>query len=205
MKYKGHNVYFLSIVAILNCFNFSTNYAQPQNDSLLIFRHNKFGDSPELVKENETASYMQDFRGFNVHVISYADEFADLEVRIDYTFRNGILTEASYNIDNTDDLFGDFIKLRTKLENVFGEPHYFANSRISDSAIWIRQNDYGAYKGPELYWQFANGFIVLHASKFKDEESLTVLYVMNKTIDNYGGEKIQMPNWSPQLKQNIHQ
>jgi hypothetical protein len=190
------NKKFLSINLVL--FTFLTickhTYSQTISDSLYSFRGTYFGAKAQQVEANETAKYMQDFNGLNIHALSYKGEFAEIDVRIDYVFREGILVEGSYNIADSDNLIDDFKRFFEALKNDFGSPTFYSNGLIDNDNIWIKASDYGAYKGPELYWQFKNGFIALIASKFKNEETLTTIYTINKNISEYGPDIMELPD-----------
>ncbi len=183
-----HRVVFFSIILAV-----PVTKAQSAYDSLNTFREIRFYSLPEEVEELESAKYMQEFTGFGIYAISYKGKFAGLDVRIDYTFREDKFKEGSYNIAESDNIREDFYSFQSELENIYGKPHFYSNRLISDKDIWIKESDYGSFKGPELYWQFKNGFIVLLASKFKEEESLTILFAVDKDIGSYGAEKVPLP------------
>lgn len=182
---------------ILLCNSLFAQVNPPGTDSLGSFRGIPWGASPGFVRENETSLYLQSFKGFGTYSLSFNGEFADKQVRIDYSFRDDKFIEGAYTLNTVGDIRTDYTDIQTFLAHQFGSPDYWSNSLVGSENIWIKVNDYGKYKGPELYWQFVNGFIVLHASKFKDEITVTIMYVVNKNIPGYGSNKIFIPAQHP--------
>lgn len=170
------------------------------HDSLKNFRGINWGASPELVRETEQSAYLQSFNGFGTYSLSFSGQFADKQVRIDYSFKNNKLVEGSYTLQSVGDVKKDFIDVKNHLTTVYRKPDYRANRSIASGDIWNKINDYGKYKGPELYWEFENGFIALVAGKFKDEITITVMYVAAGKISDYNTEELFIPDPS-QLQQ----
>jgi hypothetical protein len=153
------------------------------------FRKAVWGSSMDQVRLAETETYMQQFHGFGIDALSYEGDIAGLTARIDYSFKNGKLFEGSYVINPQDNIKPDFRKLRDFLVEKFGKPDYRAGLLIDSDSIWIKVTDYGEFKGPELYWKFADGFIGLIASRFDNNITLTILYSSDTTIVNYGKDR----------------
>jgi hypothetical protein len=154
------------------------------------FRNAPWGSSVNEVKNMETESYMQSFQGFGIYAISYKGKVAGLTAWIDYTFINDKLIEGSYLFEPPGNFGDDFNKLRIFLVSGYGNPDF----RAGPDSIWIKVTDYGRFKGPELYWQFNNGFIALIASKFNDEITIIILY-SNRSIEEYNKER-EVPSGS---------
>ncbi|MBN1302622.1 MAG: hypothetical protein JW995_15495 [Melioribacteraceae bacterium] len=167
-------------------------YCSP-TDSLIQFRGFPFGSSVNTVELNEKAGYLQTFKGFGLLALSYTGDIFGEQARIDYIFRDSILTEGSYNIDCSGRTRELFIKLTHELSSLYGNADFYANNLISSDTLWIKANEFGLYDGPELYWNFDNGFICLLASRFNKEETITILYVVNKEINEYSSEAISLP------------
>lgn len=182
----------LIVVIILNGLIFSAEIQSSRFDSLSTFRGISWGSSPEFVRDNETAAYMQSFKGFGIYAISYSGNFAGYKARIDYSFKDNQLHEGSYSFENFDNILRTFTRLKNELVSIYGSPNYWANKLITSDNIWIKINDYGKFKGPELYWEFSNGFIALHASRFKDKQTLTILFVHKKKISDYNSNKLNV-------------
>ncbi len=72
----------------------------------------------------------------------------------------------------------------------YGKPNFRSGLSIDSDSIWIKINDYGKFKGPELFWKFNNGFIGLIASKFEDDITISILYSNDKSIEEYGRDRL---------------
>ncbi len=179
--------YFILLILIL-----SISFSYPQNNKyeriLKDFRGIPWNASKEDVKKNENAYYLQLFSGFGIEALSYKGKIAGLEARIDYTFRNNKLIEGSYSISSNSSFKSDFISLTEYLSKQYGKPDYMAGPLIHSDSVWIKENNYGKFRGPELYWKFKNGFIGLHSSRFRERITTTILFVYGKTIEEYGSE-----------------
>jgi len=154
------------------------------------FRGYNWGNSLDYVKSTETENYLQSFHGFGIDALSYKGKIAGLTARIDYSFKDGKLFEGTYTINPDDEIGNDFNKLKEYLSDEFGKPNFRAGPSINSDSFWIKINDYGKYKGPELFWKFSNGFIGLIAAKFEDDISITVLYSTSNSIEEYGQDRI---------------
>jgi len=154
------------------------------------FRGYNWGISLDYVKSTETESYLQSFHGFGIDALSYKGEIAGLTARIDYSFKDRKLFEGTYTINPVNEIRDDFNKLKFFLTDEYGKPNFRAGQSINSDSIWIKINDYGKYKGPELFWKFSNGFIGLIAVKFEDDITITVLYSKGNSIEEYGQDRI---------------
>ena len=168
-------------------FLFSYSFSQNKKESKLpAFRHFEWGASPEKVKENESARYLQTFSGFGTYALSFRGEFLELDSRIDFSFKDSMLVEGSYQIGSDFTYEKDFIKIRDHFTKLFGKPAYWAITKFDSKPRWIRQSDLGSFRGPELFWEFDDGFIAMQSSKYIEEITITVLYVHNQKINEYG-------------------
>lgn len=154
------------------------------------FRGYNWGISLDYVKTKETGSFLQSFHGFGIDAFSYKGDIAGLTARIDYSFKDGKLFEGTYTINPEDAIKRTFKKLEKYLSNELGKPNFRAGRLIDSDSIWIKYNDYGKYKGPELFWKFSNGFVGLIASRFEDDITITVLYSNGKSIEEYGSNRL---------------
>ena len=158
------------------------------SDSIKIlpeFRNVKWNSSLKDVREKETAHYLQTFYGFGIEALSYKGKIAGLDARIDYDFKDKKLSEGSYRIISEDNFKEDFQTLLIFLENQYGKPGFRAGPLYTFDSVWIKTNDHDLYAGPSIYWVFKNGFIGLISQKYKEEITLTILYVYNSAIDEY--------------------
>lgn len=157
-------------------------------DSILTlpeFRSIKWGSSLKNVQEQETAHYLQTFSGFDIEALTYKGNIAGLDARIDYTFRKEKLSEGSYTVISKDNFREDLLKLLSFLGENYGKPGYGSGPLYTSDSVWIKLNDYGKYIGPAFYWEFRDGFIGLISQKFKEEVTLTILFVSDLTIEEY--------------------
>ena len=154
------------------------------------FRGNDWGSSLAEVKSNETKNFLQSFQGFGIDALSYKGDIAGLNARIDYSFKDGKLFEGTYIINPDNDTREIFKKLQEFLIDEYGKPNFRAGQSINSDSIWMKIDDYGKFKGPELFWKFNNGFIGLIASKYEEEVTVTVLYSNDKSIEEYGRDRL---------------
>ena len=176
-------LYFIIPVCFVTCLPALTLFDSTQ--SLPEFRNVKWGATLNDVRKQETAHYLQSFSGFGVEALSYKGNVAGLDARIDYTFKNEKLAECSYAVTSDDNFRNDFLILLSYLENHYGKPAFDAGPTYTSGSVWIKINNYGMYMGPSFYWVFENGFIYLFSQKFKEEITLTILFVSDLTIDEY--------------------
>lgn len=168
-------------------FIISYGFSQKAKDNKLpLFRNFEWRSSPENIKENETARYLQTFSGFGTYALSFRGEFLELNSRIDFSFKDSMLIEGSYEIESDFTYEENFIKIRDHFTKHYGKPKYWAIRKFGSGQRWIRETDLGTFRGPELFWEFDNGFIAIHSSKYIEEITITVLYVYNKKIEEYG-------------------
>lgn len=180
------------IFLILSLFSFS---AFPQlnksgTGGLNGFRGIPWGAPKDTVKIKETNEYLQSFKGFGIESISYRGTVSGLDCRIDYTFREGKLTEGMYSLVPQGSLRDDFKLLYEYLSGSYGMPRYMSGRSINDAEIWIKKNNYGRFQGPALYWIFNNGFIALQAARFKDDIKINIIFAAGKNIAEYGSDNI---------------
>ena len=154
------------------------------------FRGVEWGSKMDKVKATVTESYLQSFHGFGIDALSYRGYIDGLTARIDYSFKDGKLFEGTYIINPGDDFKIDFKKLKSFLSDKYGKADFKAGLSIESDSVWIKVSDYGKFRGPELYWKFNNGFIGLIASKFEDDITISVLYSSEKSIENYGKDRL---------------
>ena len=171
-------------------FLFAHLLSQSSNKDLPLFRNFNWGVTPEEVKINETAKYLQTFSGFNSYALSFRGEFLKLNSRIDFSFKDSMLTEGSYLIKSDLSYKENFVSIREHFNKLYGKPKYWAIRKFGDTPQWIRETDFGTFRGPELFWEFKNGFIAIQSSKFIEEITITVLYVYNQKINEYGSADV---------------
>lgn len=168
---------------LINSISFSQTFSKL--DSIPSFRGMEWGETIDDVKSKEIANYRQTFIGFGETVISYFGKITSFEATIDYAFKDDVLTEASYNID-IENFNETFEKVKDYYINKLGEPNYWASLHPRFIGNWKGDEENGLCRGPELYWEYCNGFIGIITEKYKDDITLTVLYVHDKTILDYG-------------------
>ena len=139
LKYTG-----LITVILVTTFN-----SQAQNQILNHFRNFVWGSSPELVKKGESAELLQTSEGFGEYVLTYADEFAGLQVRLDYIFTDKLLSSGTYTYKPSDNFRKFFIHFFADLQKIEGSPNFHAGPDINQNNFWIKDGDYGMFKGPE--------------------------------------------------------
>jgi len=159
-------------------------------DSLRGFNGFTWGNSSQFIRNEETSKYMQTSLGFSRSVVSFSDEIEGFDSRIDYVFKEDELIEGSYTFNNVEDIQTIFSTMQEMLRNKYGKPDFWATAHINSKNIWKRVNNYGLFRGPELYWQFENGFIVLHSSKYVEDITLSIIYVHNKTIEQFSEDNL---------------
>ena len=178
------------IIALLFIFSqFYSNQNNTQSKKLPKFRSFDWNSNIEFVKENEEASYLQSFSGFGVFALSYKGKFENYSSRIDYTFKNDSLAECSYTIE-CGNFFEDFIKIRNSLITELGSPSFWAKSKIIFNNVWVKKNDFGTFYGPELYWQYDDGFVGMLSEKSTDGTTITIIYLHQQTIQDYGVQTV---------------
>ena len=85
------------------------NFGQKSN--IPIFRNFDWNSSPELIKEKESAKFLQTFNGFGIVTHSYRDYLEGLKARVDYVFKDSLLTEGNYLFNSINSFKEDFGKL----------------------------------------------------------------------------------------------
>lgn len=164
---------------------------EAQNENILPqFRDFEWNSSPDKIKKEESARYLQTFSGFGAYAISYRGDFLGLNSRIDFTFKDSMLVEGSYQINADLEYKNDFRKIRDHFTEQYGKPKYWAIKSFDSEHIWIRETDFGTFRGPELFWEFDNGFIAIQSSRYIEEITITVLYVYGQKINEYGSADV---------------
>lgn len=161
-----------------------------QKSKLPQFRNFEWTASPDIVRKNETAKFLQSFEGFGVYALSYRSEFIGMSARADFTFKENKLSEGLYQIQSDLTYKEDFIKIKNHLTKLYGKPKYWAIKQIESEQVWVKETDLGTFRGPELFWEFEDGFIAIHSSRFIDEITIKVLYVYNQKISKYGNADV---------------
>ena len=64
-------------------------------------------------------------------------------------------------------------------------PIYWAGSHPNTEVNWEGDSK-GLCRGPEIYWEYFDGFIAIIAEKYLDEITISILYAYDKTIVDYG-------------------
>lgn len=159
------------------------------------FRNFEWGTSTEYVEKNEPLPLLQSFEGFGIYALSYEGKIAGHSARIDYTFRDNKLVEGSYVIKDVKNFAKVFNDVQAYVVDSYGEPDFWSNTLINSDSLWIQVDSTENYRGPELYWKFANGFISLLLKKFEAKVSLYLLHVWEKSISDYGREGIELNNF----------
>lgn len=175
------------LTIILSCF-FIDAIARDLPDSTLElpqFRNIPWGSSMKEVREKEEAHYLQYFSGFGVTALSFKDKITGIETRIDYTFKEDKLIEGSYIVISGEYYKKDFVELLKFVIKDYGQPEYRSGKNYIEDTVWIKENDYGSFSGPSYYWEFKNGFIGLISKKFKEEITITLLFVNGSSIGKY--------------------
>lgn len=154
------------------------------------FRNSQFGSSPAEVKSIETAPGLQSFSGWGIYALSFEGRFAGRDARIDYTFVENKLIEGSYIVEPGDEYLNVFKLCRDEISKEYGHPHSWAVAEISQDIIWQKKNNSELYDGPQLFWLFTKGFIVLHSSKFNQKITVTILFSGEQGIGDYNSESL---------------
>lgn len=155
------------------------------NRTLSGFRNIPWGSSMKEVREKEEAHYLQTFYGFGITAISFKDNVAGIQARIDFTFKDDKFTEGSYIINTEDFYKKDFVELIKFVVQKFGQPEYRSGRIYTEDSVWVKENEYGSFSGPSYYWEFKNGFVALISKKFKEEITITVLFANSSSIEGY--------------------
>jgi len=182
-------VFTLILISLFLSSDFSQNKFN-KNRLLSGFRGIEWGTAKNKVKSIVNDYYLQEYYGFGVEALCYKGKIAGLDARIDYNFKNNKLVDGVYSLNPNSSFRNDFITLKNYLIEEYGEPDIQVGPSIDSSSVWIKANNYGRFRGPELYWSFKNGFIGLHATKFKDEKTISVLYVFGKTVEEFYKESL---------------
>lgn len=156
-----------------------------QVDSIPNFRSVEWGESIDGVRSMEIAQYDQSYIGFGVYILTFHDKHLGYESKIDYVFDDDKLIEAFYTIE-TKSFISDYKNIKDYYIKRFGKPSYWASSHPDASIDWAWENEEDYCRGPEIYWEFCNGFLAIISERYKETISITILYAHNKTIEEYG-------------------
>lgn len=178
------------LIVIIFFFFAVSNLQTQHKNKLPQFRDFSWETTPEIVRKNESARFLQTFDGFGVYAISFRGDFIGLNSRIDFTFNDKKFVEGTYQIQSDLSYKEDFLKIRNHLSKLYGNPKYWAIRKFDSDQHWVKETDLGSFRGPELFWEFENGFIAVHSSKFIDEITIKVLYVYNQKISEYGNADV---------------
>lgn len=165
----------------------SNLYSQVQTlvDSIPNFRGIEWGQSIEGVRSLELAKYDQSYIGFGVYILTYHGNHLNYDSKIDYVFEEDVLKEAFYTIETK--LFTEtFESIKEHYINRFGRPNYWSSSHPDATINWVFESEEDYCRGPEIYWEFCNGFLGIISEKYKASITITILFVHNKTIEDYG-------------------
>lgn len=156
-----------------------------QIDSIPNFRGIEWGESIQGVRSLELAKYDQLYIGFGVHILTFHDTHLNYYTKIDYVFEEEKLKEAFYTIE-TESFEETFQNIKASYINRFGRPNYWSSSHpdASINSVFESESDY--CRGPEIYWEFCNGFLGIISEKYKETITITILFVHEKTIEDYG-------------------
>ncbi len=190
-----------SIIVFLSFSEINSATSLPDSTSPMPqFRNIPWGSSIENVKEIESSFYLQKFIGFGVETLSYKDNLAGINSRVDYTFKNNKLTEGAYIIKPDESFKSDLLYILKYLSDEFGKPGFRSGPLYIADKIWVKENDYGSYSGPSYYWIFSDGFIALISQKFEDDITISVLFAHGSSIGRYAennGVKLDQFEFSP--------
>lgn len=166
-----------------------TSSVIPQKSSefqlLPLFRGYDWGETIENVKAKELSKYLQTMIGFGEEIISYNGSVAGLDARVDYVFRNGILVEGLYQI-TVKSFEQEYQTIKEHYIKKLDYPIYWANAHPNTKINWDDENPDLVCRGPEIYWEYYDGFVAIITEKYKEEITISILYAHEKTIRDYG-------------------
>ena len=148
------------------------------------FRGYKWGERFLDVKAKEVAPYLQTTFGFGQQILSYKGRIAGHKARIDYVFKDKQLVEGIYEI-KVDSFETSFEKIKQYYIDKLDHPIYWAGAHPLTKINWVG-NKNGLCRGPEIYWEYFDGFVAIICEKYKEEITISILYVYDKTIADYG-------------------
>jgi len=155
-----------------------------QLDSIPKFRGIEWEETLEFVKAKEIAKYMQRSKGFGVEILSFHGVISKYKARIDYVFKDNKLIEGIYEIE-----VESFEETYEEIKNTYFRkldiPNYWASSHPDSDFDWNGEED-NLCRGPEIYWEYCDGFIAIIAEKYKSEITISILFAHEKTIQDYG-------------------
>ncbi|MFC2133588.1 hypothetical protein ACFLR4_04790 [Bacteroidota bacterium] len=159
-------------------------------NQLTDFRGFNWGSSIENVRRNEDAFFTQSFEGFGKYVLSFNGEYFERRASINYTFVMDSLKQGSYVFEmDLDEFVEEFKDIQLRLKQLYGSPRFRSGPLITSDSLWIPVTLYNTFRGPQLYWKFDNGFIGIISERDEDEVSITVLFVGNRSIEEYLNER----------------
>ena len=148
------------------------------------FRECEWGEKFVDVRANEVETYLQTTYGFGQKILSYTTKIAGYKARVDYVFKDERLVEGIYEI-KVDSFEVAFDEIRQFYIEKLDYPVYWSGSHPLTKTNW-KGNENGLCRGPEIYWEYFDGFIAIVAEKYKQEITISILYVYDKTIVDYG-------------------
>ena len=190
--FKGQAVAISVAVACSFLFHFQNLSAQQDSSirKLTGFRDFNWGSSIEYVRNNEDAFFSQSFEGFGRYVLTFNDNYFDRRISVNYTFVNDSLKHGSYFFETgLDEFVKEYEDIRFRLKQLYGSPRFSAGPDISADSLWIPITIYNTFRGPQLYWNFDDGFIGLISERDEDDAAITIIFVGNKSIEEYLNER----------------
>lgn len=180
-------MYTISIKIIVILFLVGNLYSQEptQLDSIPKFRSIDWGESVESVRNLELSEYDQAYIGFGVYILTFHDKHLGYESKIDYVFEEDELVEAFYTIE-AETFEETYNIIKENYINKFGRPNYWSSAHPDASIKRVFESEEEYCRGPEIYWEFCNGFLGIISERYKQSITITILFVHNKTIDEYG-------------------
>jgi hypothetical protein len=149
------------------------------------FRGYEWGESINSIRSKEILKYMQTTKGFGEEILSYQGQTAGLDARVDYIFRDGKLVEGLYEIE-VDSFEIEFEIIKDYYFEKLDYPNYWASSHPNTEINWVGDEVNTLCRGPEMYWEYYDGFIAIVTEKYKNEITISIIYVYDKTILDYG-------------------
>jgi hypothetical protein len=172
----------ISMVALFNSEDKSQN--SNKYEYLPEFRGSKWGLTVSNIREIEKEPYLQTTIGFGQKIVSFEGEIAGFRARIDYVFKENKLVEGMYQV-KADSFKNVFESLKEFYIDKLDYPVYWSVSHPNTEIQW-KGDENGLCRGPEIYWEYLDGFIAIISEKYKGEFTISILYVHEKTIADYG-------------------
>lgn len=178
-----------SLMAFCYCLSLLSPLQAQSVDSmgakLLGFRNFLWGTAPIEIKSQETSQLLQSSTEYGIYYLTYEGKIENLNVIIDYVFKENKLKAGSYTLSPADSFKSDFMRLERFIAAQYGNPNSQAFADINSDSLWIKQNEYGLFTGPQLHWKFDDGYIILHSSKAGQKITITVLFLNYTKFRDY--------------------